>query len=85
MEKFTHGVMVVQPSLKNEDGIPVVHFVGYWEEPNRDDIDALITELEEDEDFAFRNEMKAGELELYPATQEILDYYNSVINKKENL
>ena len=78
MEKFTHGIIVVNPSMANEDGdVPVVHFVGYWNEPTEDDIDSLQHELETDEEFGLTD--IANDLIYLPATEDILNYYNDII------
>lgn len=84
MEKFTHGIMVVIPSQADEHAVPVVHFVGYWEEPQKSDVVGLMHELETNEEFNLVAEANVGLLEYYPATPEILEHYNSVVdNEKE--
>jgi len=82
MENFTHGIMVVNPSLANDEGIPVVHFVGYWEAPTAEDLVSLIDEVRTDETFGLVE--MADQLEFYPATKEIIDYYNDLMQKNEN-
>lgn len=84
MEKFTHGIMVVKPSEANEFGVPVVHFVGYWNEPTIVDVDSLVDELSTDVKFGLIEDQLNGLLEYYPATEEILNYYNEEVKKHEN-
>lgn len=77
MEKFTHGVMVIDPKNPNEDGsIPVVHFVGYWSEPSEDDVYGLYEEFKTDKEFGLTE--KIDDLELTPASQEVLEHFNSL-------
>lgn len=81
MEKFSYGIMVLNPSLANDDGIPIVHFVGYWDEPTQSDIDSVKMELETDEEFGLIEDAKSGKLAYYPAPQDIIGiYYNAVLN-----
>jgi hypothetical protein len=81
-EKFTHGIMVIDPENLNEDGsIPVRHFVGYWQEPRKDDVLGLYDELKDDEQFGLTEII--DDLELVPATQEVIDYFNSHIHDHE--
>jgi hypothetical protein len=49
MEKFTHGIMVVDPENPDDigsDNTTVIHFVGYWQEPP--DWDAEASRLREE-------------------------------------
>jgi len=75
MENFTHGVIVINPLLANEEGVPILHFVGYYDEPDSADIEDLKLELGTDESFGLVEMQNAGLLEYYPATPEILEYY----------
>jgi len=78
MEKFTHGIMVVDPLVKFENGdYEVVHFVGYWEEPADWDIEAnrVREELRTDPDFNYDD---VDRLIFYPATEGCLKYYNDM-------
>lgn len=81
-EKFTHGIMVIDPENLNEDGsIPVYHFVGYWEEPNENAVMDVYEELRSDEEFGLTE--KIDELEIVPATQEVIEYFNTYIHNHE--
>ena len=78
--KFTHGIMVIDPKNPNEDGsIPVRHFVGYWEEPQEADVLSLYDELRTDEEFGLTEII--DDLELVPATPEVLEYFNTHIHE----
>lgn len=79
MEKFTHGIVVVIPSQADENGVPIVHFVGYWDKPTIVDVEGVMDEMETDENFGLIEEAKAGLLEYYPANPEIIEYYNNQI------
>jgi hypothetical protein len=82
MKKFTHGIMVLHTKTKTENGdYPVVHFVGYWEEPTEIDLKNLKIELKNDPEFDLRNVF--DELEFFPATQGCLDFYNDQIEKDD--
>lgn len=79
MEKFTHGIMVVNPNNLDENGdIPVLHFVGYWNEPTENDVMSLWDEFNEDDSFALQDQI--NEIELLPAPEDVIEYYNSVID-----
>ena len=81
-EKFTHGIMVIDPKNPNDDeSIPVRHFVGYWQEPKEEDVLGLYDELRTDETLGLTEVI--DDLELVPATQEVLDYFNSHIHDHE--
>lgn len=77
MEKFTHGIIAITPNNPNEDGsIPVVHFVGYFEEPQEVDVLGLYDELSTDEELGLTEMM--DDIELVPATPEVLEHFNSL-------
>jgi hypothetical protein len=78
MEKFTHGIIVVHPEMANDEGVPVVHFVGYWDEPTKADVESLMNEIETDEEFGLTELARDNKLEYYPAPEDILEYYNSL-------
>jgi hypothetical protein len=84
MEKFTHGIMVVNPKITDENGdVNVLHFAGYWEQPTSEDVLSLMDELETDETFGLTEMAQAGELEYYPASPEILDHFNGLNFEEE--
>ena len=77
MENFTHGIMVIDRNNPNDDGsIPVVHFVGYWDEPKENDVMGLYNEFKTDEALGLSETI--DELELVPATQDVLEHFNSL-------
>ena len=53
----THGIIVFDPididedDILNEDNIRMVHWVGYWHQPDQEDFDDLERELREDDQF----------------------------------
>ena len=51
IEDCTHGILVFDPETVNEETIEIVHFVGYWEKPDKEDLESLKKELKEDDQF----------------------------------
>lgn len=69
--------MVIDRKNPNDDEtIPMVHFRGYWEKPSHDDIVGLYNELRTDEEFGLIEII--DNLDLVPATQEVIEHYNSL-------
>jgi hypothetical protein len=82
--KFTHGIIVLNPKdIDEDDTMPIVHFTGYWEEPTIDDIEHLKEELRNDPDFDCCEII--DELEFLPADQELLDYFNDIVEDNNQL
>lgn len=78
MDKFTHGIIAVNPTKPDENGdLGVLHFVGYWNEPTEADVLSLWEELNEDDSFGLQDQMH--DIELVPAPIEIVEYFNSVV------
>lgn len=77
MEKFTHGIMVIDTTDVNDDGDPrIIHFVGYWSEPTLETVEHLREEFLTDESHGLKElEEAGGILEYYPAPQDIIDFY----------
>lgn len=79
MEKFTHGIIAVNPTKPDEnDNLEVLHFVGYWTEPTEEDVLSLWKELNEDEEFGLKNQI--DEIELIPAPEDIVEIYNNMVD-----
>jgi hypothetical protein len=51
IEDCTWGILVFDPINETEEGIEIVHWVGYWEEPGKEEFDDLKRELSEDDQF----------------------------------
>ena len=51
IEDCTHGVIVIDPLTQDGETIEIVHFVGYWQEPDKEDLEDLKKELAEDDQF----------------------------------
>ena len=82
MEKFKYGIMVIDPANLEDigsDDATVIHFVGYWEEPEDWDVEAdrLREELRNDPEFEEYWEI-VDRLLMYPATEECLKHYNDM-------
>jgi hypothetical protein len=87
MKKFTHGIVIIKQSdvvkgaSENGEGIPVIQFVGYWSEPTVDEYTALREEIETDESLGLKD--IANQVVFIPASQEVIDHYNSIIDFDE--
>jgi len=51
LEGCTYGIIVVDPESQNDKDIEMVHFVGYWEKPDKEDFEDVKRELKEDDQF----------------------------------
>jgi len=78
MEKFKYGIIAVDMNdVDEDDNAAVVHFVGYWEEPNEATFDALREEFETDESLGLKDII--NDLELLPAPPEVVDHFNEIL------
>lgn len=51
-KNYCYGLGVIDPSTRDEHGdVDILHMVLYEKEPNQNDIDSLLQELEEDEEI----------------------------------
>ena len=71
--KINYGLVAVD----SEDDI--LHFCGYEEEPTQTDIDHLREELSQDISFGLTEMM--GEIEIITASDEVLKFYQDVVEK----
>lgn len=76
LDNMTHGLIVIDPESLNENGPEIVHFCGYWSEPSEKDVISLLEELASDEEFGLSDILYR--LEIYPATEEILEFYKNL-------
>jgi hypothetical protein len=74
-----YGLIVVDPTQKGEN-MDILHFVGYWEKPTRDDAVSVMQELASDEEFGLID--IAHQLEIFPAPDEIVRQYIDLISKE---
>lgn len=82
MEKFTHGIMVIDHSQVHDDGhLSVVHFVGFWDEPGETDFTAVKNEVKTNPEYGLVE--VAEHLELRPASQDAIDFFNQSIDDHE--
>jgi hypothetical protein len=78
MNRFTHGIIVLNPNLEDEEGTPIVHFLGLWQEPTEKDIEDLKEELKSDPEFEqYEN---VDELEFMFANQEHVEMFNEMVD-----
>jgi len=81
MDRFTHGIMVINPKdVQEGEDYPVLHFVGYWNEPSEADIYELMNEFRDDETLGLKDTL--NDIELLPATPECLKFYNDMLEKE---
>ena len=65
-----YGLMVIDPTQEGEM-MDIIHFVGYWEEPSKEDADQLREELMTDEEFGLTE--IAHRLDILPAPDYIVE------------
>jgi hypothetical protein len=51
IEDCTHGIIVFDPESEDGEMVEMVHFVGYWSKPEKEEFDSLAKELAEDDQF----------------------------------
>jgi hypothetical protein len=67
-----YGLMVVDPTQEGEM-MDIIHFVGYWKEPNENDAAQLREELMTDEEFGLTE--IAHRLDILPAPDYIVEEF----------
>jgi hypothetical protein len=75
-----YGLMVIDPVQEGEM-LDILHFVGYWNEPTKNDANLLREELMEDEDFGLTE--IAHRLDILPAPDYIVKEYVKILNGDE--
>ena len=73
---ITHGLIVVDPTQKGEN-LDILHFVGYWSEPTKDDANHLREELRQDKEFGLTE--IADRIEILPAPKDIVEHFKKMI------
>ena len=69
VKDIKYGLMVIDPEQEGEMK-DILHFVGYWEEPNKNDAAQLREELMTDEEFGLTE--IASRLAILPAPEYII-------------
>jgi hypothetical protein len=69
VKDIKYGLMVIDPEQEGEMK-DILHFVGYWEEPNKTDADQLREELMTDDEFGLTE--IAHRLDILPAPEYII-------------
>jgi hypothetical protein len=82
MEKFTHGIMAIDPVADEEDMVSIVHFIGLWQEPTTEQFDEYVKEIKTDPEFGLVE--IADRLVILPAPQEIVDFHNTLVQDHED-
>ena len=76
-----YGLVVVDP-LQEGENKDVLHFVGYFEEPDKSDINNLRDELTNDPEFELQE--RIGELDIIRASEETVEFFRNLIIENEN-
>ena len=72
-----YGLIVIDPKREGEM-MDILHFVGYWNKPTKNDANSLREELMEDEEFGLTE--IAHRLDILPAPDYIVKEYVERIN-----
>jgi hypothetical protein len=75
-----YGLMVIDPTQESEM-LDVLHFVGYWNKPSKQDAASLREELMTDEEFGLTE--IAHRLDILPAPNYIVKHYIENIVENE--
>jgi hypothetical protein len=75
-----YGLIVIDPMQEGEM-MDILHFVGYWNEPTKNDANLLREELMVDEEFGLTE--IAHRLVILPAPDYIVKEYVKIINGDE--
>lgn len=77
-----YGLVVIDP-IQEGEMMDILHFVGYWEEPTKQDVDLLREELMTDEEFGLTE--IAYRLDILPCPDYLFDkFLNDIIKNYEN-
>lgn len=84
MNKFTHGIIAVDPqNVDADDMLAIVHFVGLWSAPTKEQFEMLAEKIRTDPEFGLVE--IAERLIILPAPQQIIDEYNEMSFLKTKL
>lgn len=72
VKDIKYGLIVVDPTQEGEM-MDILHFVGYWEKPNKSDASQLRDELMTDEEFGLTE--IAHRLDILPAPDYIVEEF----------
>ena len=72
-----YGLIVIAP-IQEGEMMDILHFVGYWNKPTKNDANSLREELMEDEEFGLTE--IAHRLDILPAPDYIVKEYVGRIN-----
>ena len=75
-----YGLMVIDPTQESEM-LDILHFVGYWNKPSKQDVASLREELMTDEEFGLTE--IAHRLDILPAPNYIVKHYIENIAENE--
>ncbi len=79
MNEFKYGLMVIDPTVDEDDCVSIVHFAGYVEEPTKEDADQLREELRDDPKFGLQDIW--DKVDILPAPKEVVEHFLSSYNK----
>lgn len=75
-----YGLIVIDPTQESEM-LDILHFVGYWNKPNKQDVESLREELITDKEFGLTE--IAHRLDIIPAPDYIVEEYIEKIESYE--
>jgi len=82
MEKFTHGIVAIDPTDVDEnDMVNVVHFIGLWEAPTKEAFQQYEKEIRTDPEFGLIE--IADRIEVLPASTRIVEMFNKIVQEDE--
>jgi hypothetical protein len=81
MKKFTHGIVVIDPIPDENDEVEIVHFIGLWEAPTKEVFLQYEKEIKTDPEFGLIEII--DRIEVLPASEEILEMYNKMVQEHE--
>lgn len=79
LNSITHGLIVIDPTVDEDEMVNILHFVGYWEEPTQESIEHLRKELKTDKSFGLTEVV--DKLVILPAPKYIIDHYKNLENE----
>ena len=80
VKDIKYGLMVIDPTQESEM-LDILHFVGYWNKPSKQDAASLREELMTDEEFGLTE--IAHRLDILPAPNYIVKHYIENIAENE--
>jgi hypothetical protein len=79
MKDIKFGLLAIDPNEEGEHKT-ILHFCGYWDEPNQEDAESLLDELKTDREFGLTD--IADRLIIIKCPEDLLqNFINDIINE----